>query len=118
MLNAAGKPQFSLFGSLKYYQILWKHSFWIGYSDVLSKLAAVIFPLCFKKQTFTAFNFWSKAPCKRHLRYYFLGFKIYPDVKKLFHGNFLLYTYKKVIALTNIELRILNCQSKVHEFFW
>ena len=27
------------------------HLFWIGYSDILSKLPTVIYPLCFKKQT-------------------------------------------------------------------
>ena len=52
MSNAVGKPQFSLFDSLKYYQILWKHSFWIGFSDILSKLTTAIYPLCFKKQYF------------------------------------------------------------------
>ena len=50
MSNAVGKPQFSLFDSLKYYQIWWKHSFWIGFSDILSKLTTAIYPLCFKKQ--------------------------------------------------------------------
>ena len=45
------KTGFSLFVLSKYYQILWKHLFWIGYSDVLSKLVTAFYPLCFKKQT-------------------------------------------------------------------
>ena len=68
----------------------------------------------------------------------YLDFKIYPDVKKLLRGhwlilsylglkfpelkprkaNFLLYWYSKVIGLTNYELIISNYQLKVHEFFW
>ena len=45
------KQRFLLLLLSKYYQILQKHPFWIGYSDILSKLPAVIYPLCFKKQT-------------------------------------------------------------------
>ena len=67
------------------------------------------------------------------LRYFFLGLKIYWDMKKLLsghqailaylglkfpqfqpqNGNFLLYSYSKVTALTNYELRTLNCELKV-----
>ena len=69
---------------------------------------------------------------------FFLGFKIYPDVKKLLQGhwailsylglqfpqflpqkgNFRLYLYCKVIGYTNHELRISNYQLKVYRFFW
>ena len=42
---------FSLFCLLKYYQILQKYLFSIGYSDMLNKLATIVYSLCFKKQT-------------------------------------------------------------------
>ena len=45
------KPRFSLFRLLKYYKILWKYSFCIGYSDILNKPETVVYSLCFKKQT-------------------------------------------------------------------
>ena len=45
------KPQFLLFQSSKYYQTLWKHSFYNDYYDILNKLATVFYPFCFKKQT-------------------------------------------------------------------
>ena len=45
------KPRFSLFHLLKYYKILSEYSFYIGYSDILNKLATIAYSLCFKKQT-------------------------------------------------------------------
>ena len=45
------KRWFLLFRFSKHYHTLQKYSFWIGRYDILSKLATVIYPLCFKKQT-------------------------------------------------------------------
>ena len=36
---------------LKYYKVLWKYSFCIGYSDILNKLETITFSLCFIKKT-------------------------------------------------------------------
>lgn len=35
----------------KYYQIFYKHLFWIAFSDILSKFVTVVYSLCFKKKT-------------------------------------------------------------------
>ena len=45
------KPRILLFRLLKYYKILWKHSFYTGYSNIINELEKIIYSLCFKKQT-------------------------------------------------------------------
>ena len=45
------KPRFSLFRLSKYYQILQKNSFCIGYCDILNKLATIVYCLFFMKET-------------------------------------------------------------------
>ena len=45
------KPRFWLFHLLKYYKILYKYSFCIGFSDILNKLETIVYSLCLKKQT-------------------------------------------------------------------
>ena len=83
-------------------KILEKHSFRIGCTYILNKLATYIYPLCLKKQskkqslseeTFTGFIFWIRASSKWPLGYFFLGFKIYPDMKKLLwsYRSYLMY---------------------------
>ena len=42
---------FLFFRLLKYYKILRKYSFCTGYSDILNKPEAIVYFLCFKKQT-------------------------------------------------------------------
>ena len=89
------KRRFSLFDSLKYYQILKKHWFLIGYSDTLHKLATFIYPLCFWKQTLELLLHLSfKVELTSNgLQDIFFGFKIYPGVEKLLqdHQAFLSY---------------------------
>ena len=118
---------------------MWKHSSWIGYPDILNKLATAVYSLCFKRQTLELLLYLSfkvELPTEG-LRDICLGFKIYPGLKKLLRGhqiilsylelnfaqvqpqkgNFLLYPYRKVIGLTNYELKISNSQPKVDNFF-
>ena len=45
------KPWFLLFRLSKYYYILWKHSFYIGYCDILNKFETVAYFPCFKERT-------------------------------------------------------------------
>ena len=77
------KPRFMLLCWLNYYRTLQKHSFRIAFSDILSKLATVIFPLCFKKQTLELLLYLSLQT----------ALFINPDVKKLFWGDRTLLSY-------------------------
>ena len=42
---------FSFFADRNITKFCTKHSFWIGYSHILSKIATVIYYPCFKKET-------------------------------------------------------------------
>ena len=122
------KLRFLLFRLLKYYQFLQKLPFWIGYSDTLSKLPAVIYPLCSKKQPLESLlhlSFKSELPINglQGMMAEAIGPSLVTYIL-IFHnfslkGNFLLYLCSKVIGLTCFKLRMLikNYQPKVQKIF-
>ena len=63
---------------------------------MLKKLATIVYSLCFKKQTLELLlhlSFKAELPTKWPLRYFFLGLKIYSDVKKLLRGHRAILSY-------------------------
>ena len=63
---------------------------------MLNKLAAIVYSICFKKQTLELLlhlPFKAELPTNGLLRYFFLGFKIYSDVKKLLRGYWAILSY-------------------------
>ena len=74
---------------------------------MLNKLATIVYSLCFKKQTLELLlhlSFKAEVP----LRYFFLGFKIYSDVKKLLRG------YQAILSY--LGLKVPQIQSRKGNF--
>ena len=111
-----------------------------GYSDILNKLAKIIYPLCFRTKTVELLSSLSfKAELPTTGRHFFFGFwNLYRRKKpgtrplgipKIFRSIFstiwakkwkllFLYPCSKVIGSINFELRISNYRLKICEFFW
>ena len=102
-----------------------KFDFYFLLIKILPSFATVIYPFCFKKQTLELLLYLFKTDLRANgcedISFLFLK---YMDLPKLFRSkvrrkdNFLLYLHSKVIGLRHFELKISNCQSKVHEFIW
>ena len=103
--------------------------FCVGYSDILNKPTAIVYSLCFKKQTLELLLylfFKAELPPNSLQDIYF---KNYPDMKKQLRGHRAIFSclgltfpqfphyikvfvnlYSQVIGLTNYELRISDNQ--------
>ena len=79
------KPRFPLFHLLQDYEILWKYSFFIGYSDILNKLETIVYYLLLRGH-------------RAILSY--LGLK-FPQIQSRKGNSFI--PYSKVIGLTNYK---------------
>ena len=128
------EPRFSLFRLLKYYKILQKYSFCIGYSKQLF----ILFVLRKKHQNFYYIYLLKHNLLQMAFKIFLSWFQNLSRREKIVarpSGHLQLFRYKvstnsvpkrqlsfipycKVIGLTNYKLKISNYQLKVQEFSW